>query len=192
MKSILITAAALLLMAVSAQADMTYAPFLIGGALNNSGTPIANGTYVMVLDLNNDGCNGTSYLAQLGSQANKGSWLWDTNDMVMDRGEIDGGDAFPFSQIITSQKPATFTSNVDHYYLMWFDTPYSATATGPGAGIHYGVEDLGTVGTDPGDYNPFPVGGNASMTTVPEPVTCVSLLAGAAMMLARRRNGASA
>ena len=161
----LVIAVAIAALAMSAQADMTYAPFMIGGALNHSGTPIADGTFVMVLDLDNDGCNGASYLAQSTGGATTSSWLWDTDDLLMDRGQIIGGDAFPFCQIITSQKPATYTPDVNHYYMLWFDTPYNAAGAGPGSGVWYGAEDLGTVGVDPGDYNPFPVGGNTTLQT---------------------------
>lgn len=158
--------AVVILTAAAAQADMTYSPFLFSNALGASGDPIVNGTYVMVLDLNGDGWQGNNYASQSSGLANGSSWLWDPNDMLMDRGQIDNGDAFPFRSVATADIPATYTPNVDHYYLLWFDTPYNAAASGPGTGVHYGVEDLGTVGGDPGDYGPFAVGGVASLTTV--------------------------
>ncbi|MEI7837770.1 MAG: Ig-like domain-containing protein, partial [Planctomycetota bacterium] len=145
--------------------DMSYAPFMFN-ALNATDAPIADGTYVMALDLDGNGWQGNSYTAQSSGTDNASSWLWDANDMLMDRGQILNGEAYPFATISTAQKPATYTATVDHYYILWFDTPYSAGAAGPGAGVHYGAEDLGTVGTDPGDYNTFPAGGNASLTTV--------------------------
>ena len=194
MKNVLIATLTVALLAVSAQADMTYAPFMFN-ALNASGTSIPDGTYVMVLDLNGNGFGGTSYLSQASAPTDNASvWLWDSNDLLMDRGQIVDGACYPFSTITTAAKPATFTANVDHFYLLWFNTPYSAAATGPGKGVAYGAEDLGTVGTDPGDYIAFPNGGNATLHTIPlpppvipEPVTAVMLLVGGGMMVARRR-----
>jgi hypothetical protein len=154
------------LAATAAQADMTYSPFLFGGALDASGNPIVNGTYVMVLDLDGNWWQGNSYAAQSPGANNAASWLWDPNDMLMDRGEVDNGEAYPFKTIVTAQKPASYTANVDHYYLIWFDTPFNAGAAGPGVGVHYGVADLGTVGSDPGTYTTYPDGGNAALRTI--------------------------
>ncbi len=159
--------------AMTAQADMTYSPFMYN-ALDASGNAIANGTYLLVLDLNGNGWQGTGYTAQSSGAANSSNWLWDPCDYIMDRGAIGefnnsggyAGECYPFDTIKTSQIPAGYTANVDHYYLLWFDTPYNASATGPGAGVHYGAEDLGVVGTDPGDYTTFPNGGNASLITI--------------------------
>ncbi|MCY2926038.1 MAG: PEP-CTERM sorting domain-containing protein [Planctomycetota bacterium] len=199
MKNVLIATLTVALLAVSAQANMSYAPFMFN-ALNASGAPIANGTYVMVLDLNGDGFGGKSYLAQPASGNNASAWVWDVNDLLMDRGAIGSlgaiaagitaqgdGECYPFAGIATSAIPASYTPNVDHFYLLWFNTPYNASATGPGINVAYGVEDLGTVGTDPGDYNQFPNGGNATLHTVPEPVSAVILLVGGGLLAARRR-----
>lgn len=186
MKNALLVTLTVALAVATAQADMTYAPFMFN-ALNASGSPIANGTYVMVLDLNGDGFGGKNYLAQASSGNNATTWMWDSNDMLMDRGQITNGECYPFSTIATAAIPASYTPNVDHYYLLWFNTPYSATATGPGVNVAYGAEDLGTVGTNPGDYNPFPNGGNAALHTVPEPVSAVILLVGGGLLAARRR-----
>lgn len=151
---------------VTALADMTYSPTLMSNAMDASGNLIADGTYVMVLDLDNDGWQGTAYDAQSAGLDNAGAWLWDADDMLMDRGQIIDGEAYPFKILETAGIPAAFTPGVDHYYVLWFDTPYNAGAAGPGVGVAYGAEDLGVVGTDPGDYTPDGLGGNAILTTV--------------------------
>lgn len=151
----------LLSISVAVFADMTYAPFLYDGD-DSSGNAIVDGTFVMVMDLDGDGFNGTDYTAGSGPAA---SWLWDEDDMVMDRGPINNGDGFPKLQIASEDIPATYDAGVDQYYLLWFDVPYDANAAGPGEGVAYGAELLGTVGTDPGDYTPFAEGGNANLQT---------------------------
>ena len=91
------------LIAGSARADMTYASFLLGGGRDQSGNPIADGTYSMLIDLDGDGWNGTSYLSQaLAPLDNSLSWLWDPEDFLMDVGQIVNGDAFPFKTIPTA------------------------------------------------------------------------------------------
>jgi hypothetical protein len=191
MKNALIITVAVGLLAGIAQAEMTYSSFMFGSALNASGAPITDGTYVMVLDLNGNGFNGSpSYLTQATSGNNASSWAWDgTNDMVMDRGPIVGGEAYPTRIIEPAEIPGTYNANVDHYYVLWFDTPYNPAAAGPGANVHYGVEDLGTVGTDPGTYTTYPDGGNATLVTtaVPEPVSASLLLVGGCFLSLRRR-----
>jgi hypothetical protein len=182
------------LMAVPAHADMTYTPFLFDGKDAN-GNAIANGTYAMILDLDGDGFNGNSYLSISSAFDNSQSWLWDQDDLLMDIGQITDGAAFPFSKITTDQIPSTYTPNSDQYYLLWFDTAFQTGSTGPGTGVNYGAESLGTVGTNPGDYTPFAVGGLASLktfgstTTVPEPVSIVLALIGGGAMALRRRFG---
>ena len=174
--------------AFSAHASMTYSPFLFDG-YDAGGTPIADGTFVMVLDVDGDGWNGFDYLSQAVSPAdNSSSWLWDTDDKLMDRGQIVNGEAFPFSTFTAASVPG-FDANVDHYYVMWFDTAYNVADIGPGVGVNYGVEDLGTVGTDPGDYGPFLVGGNAVYQTVPEPASALLVLLGGGAVYALRRRG---
>jgi hypothetical protein len=183
--------AAMTLMAGSARADMTYASFLLGGGRDQSGNPIADGTYSMLIDLDGDGWNGTSYLSQaLAPLDNSLSWLWDPEDFLMDVGQIVNGDAFPFKTIPTADIPATYNANVDPYYLFWFNKPFNLADAGPGQGIFYGAEILGTVGTDPGDYTPIAVGGIAQFQTtqvIPEPVSTVLALIGGGAMALRRR-----
>ncbi|MFW5893878.1 MAG: Ig-like domain-containing protein, partial [Verrucomicrobiota bacterium] len=129
---------------------------------DSAGDPIDNGTFVMVMDLDGDGFNGTNYTGGSGPAT---SWLWDDDDMFMDRGPINDGEGFPFRQIWTEDIPETYDAGEDNYYLLWFDVPYDENADGPGDGVAYGVELLGTVGTDPGDYTPFADGGNATLQT---------------------------
>jgi len=173
------------LAAISADASMTYSPFLFDG-YDASGSAIVDGTFVMVLDVDGDGWDGLSYDSQALSGDNSSSWLWDADDYLMNRGEIVNGEAFPFSTF-TAASVAGYDANVDHYYVMWFDTAYNISDAGPGVGVDYGVEDLGAVGTDPGNYGEFLTGGNATYQTVPEPATALLLLIGGGCAWAGRR-----
>lgn len=162
----LLTLCAILAMAAIGRADMTYAPFLIGAGNDAAGVPIANGTYVMVADLDGDGFNGTPYTGQSAGTDNSGAWLWDADDLLMARGQIVDGTAYPFYQVATADIPAGYTAGVDRYYVLWFVKAYNAADAGPGVGVAYGVENLGPVGSNPGDYTPFLTGGSAVLTTV--------------------------
>ncbi|RPI62558.1 MAG: PEP-CTERM sorting domain-containing protein [Planctomycetaceae bacterium] len=183
MKNALLMTLVVALMAVSAQAGISYSAFCYT-ANDASDNAIVNGTYVMVMDRDNDGILPTGY-------DNSGSWLWDADDLLMDRGQIGeaangvAGFAYPFYSTMTL--PANYTVNTDKIYVLWFDVAYSATATGPGAGVAYGIEDCGFVGADNADYTVDMVGGSAPLSTIPEPVTVVVLLVGGALVAARKR-----
>jgi hypothetical protein len=196
-------AAGILLQAGAARADVSYASFLYNG-LDKNGIAIADGTYVMVADMNNNGWQGVGYLDPVsGTARNDLNWLWDSSDWIMDKGQIgvnvDGyaGDAYPFLQLASTQKPAGYNTNVN-YYLLWFNKPYNAAAVGPGQNVSYGVELLGKLGTDPGDYTTFPNGGNANLKTyvspvaTPEPISCALFLLGGGVLALRRRSSKKA
>lgn len=161
-----VLAAAIGLVVESATADMTYAPMIFGTAMDASGSPISDGTYVMVADLDGDGWNGVAYDAASGGSDNATSWLWDADDFLMDRGPVLNGEVYPFRTIATADIPAGYDAGVDDYFVLWFDVPYDAGATGPGNSVDYGVDYAGTVGTDPGDYGDILDGGLATLTTV--------------------------
>jgi hypothetical protein len=160
------------LMAASAHADVSYFPTLglINPAARADGTAIADGTYVMVLDRNNNGWNGNSYLTQSNAAVNSNTWLWDTNDLLMDRGQISDGMAFPgfyFTGNPVAGIPG-YSVDVNDYYILWFDKPYDAAATGPGGGVAYGAELLGKACADGSALTPNALGGIAALTTVAE------------------------
>ncbi len=161
-----VLAATIGLMVESGTADMTYAPMIFGTAMDASGNPLADGTYVMVADLDGDGWDGVDYDAQSGGADNATSWLWDADDMLMDRGQVTGGQVYPLRTIATADVPATWDPGVDEYYVLWFDVAYDVGATGPGSGVDYGVDLAGAVGTDPGNYGPILDGGLATLSTV--------------------------
>jgi hypothetical protein len=195
----MMTMMAVALMAITTKADITYAPSALGVLNDASGNPMDNGTYVLVLDRDNDGWNGLSYLNQAALPAdNSASWLWDADDFIMARGAIGSvkgenlewaGDAFPFWTVTTANIPAGYTAGGDNYYMLWFDTSYDVAAIGPGAGINYGVEDLGKVGPDAATYSPDIVGGNANFQTIPEPATAIlAMIGGGLAYFVRRAN----
>lgn len=187
---------AIALMVSPAHADIAYGGFLFDG-LNASGSPISSGTYMMLVDLDGDGWNGTSYTTQATTGNNYSSWLWDSNDLILDRGQISNGEAYPYASLSSANIPSTYTAGVDNIYLFWFTGAYSASAAGPGSNINYGVELLGKVGADPGDYTYFAEGGIASLktlgTVVPEPISVVlAMIGGGAMFIRKRFFGLSA
>lgn len=187
MKNVLIMTLAVALVAMSAKADTTYSPTLMGNAFDASGNPIVDGTALMIVDLDGDGCNGISYLAaQPAGVATDASWLWDADDMILDRAAISYGEGYPFKMLTPAETPASFTPNVDQYYVLWFDAAFNVDATGPGANVAYGAELLGVVGPDGKDFTPDANGGVANLTTVPEPATMTVLLAGCGLAALRR------
>jgi hypothetical protein len=190
MRKIAMTVAALVLVAATAQANVAFFPDIGLGsasAQNAAGSPLANGTYLLVLDLNNNGSQDA--FTKTGGSAT--SWLWDSGDLILDRGDIGvssgvAGMAFPAANI----NPANYAgySTSDHVFMLWFDKAYNAAAAGPGAGVHYGVEDLGTAPADGGTLTVDANGGPANLVTSPEPATLVLLAVGGAITLIRRRN----
>ncbi len=188
--------AVVLLAAGVVRADVSYSDYEFN-LLNHSGSPIANGTYVMLLDLNNDGTAGNGYLTTplSGSAAN---WNWDANDLLLDRGQITNGTAYPFKNLSTAAIPASYTPGVDQIYVLWFDTAFNGSnTTGPGSNVWYGAQQIGVAGANPGDYGPFiPDGGSAFLKTtggaVPEPATMALLVLGGGALLGLRRKRARA
>jgi hypothetical protein len=185
----LLMISAIALMAVVARADLAYMPSALGVLNDAAGNPLSDGTFLMVLDLDGSGFDFNNLSGD--------SWVFDANDVIMDRGAIGPtkgvdfeleGDAFPVWTVSTANIPAGYTANVDQYYVFWFDKSYDVADLGPGAGVHFGVENLGTVGTDPGTYTPDLVGGNAQYQTVPEPATALLIAIGGGMAYVLRRN----
>ena len=203
MKKALVTIAAVISMslvaAVAARAEVTYDHYLYD-ALDQNGHQIVGGTYVMALDMNNNGWGGgTSYTSPTNTlNAPSDSWLWDTGDLILGRGVIgsaadgyDPGTADAFGKVQGSTLPAGYDVGQDPYYVLWFNTPYSATATGPGQGQYYGAELLGYAAPN-GATITDPIGtqghdANFRTTVVPEPASMFLGLLGGISLIARRR-----
>jgi hypothetical protein len=96
-----VIALALMMTAASARADVTYQPYIGFGAdfaRNQLGEIIANGTFVMVLDRDGDGWGGVPYVGQNPDGNlfdNASSWVWDIDDLLMDRSPIVDGATDP-------------------------------------------------------------------------------------------------
>lgn len=168
MKKTLLTAIsslACVAIASNAHAAVSYGAFMFN-ALDSVGTPINNGTYRMVIDVNPAPAGDTLIAPGVDISS---TWNWDPADILLDMGVIGAaggngaGECFPY---YTGAYPAGVDST-DKVYLIWSDSAFSVG--GPKPASHYGVEFLGTAGTDPGDYSFFPNGGNA-MTVVPASV----------------------
>jgi hypothetical protein len=140
----------------SARAGTSYAAFMFD-ALNSAGTPIIDGTYLLITDTDGDGL-----------QAPKANtWLWDPQDLILDYGQIQNGEAFPFANFL-GNRPAGVDAS-DNLYMLWFDVPFHAGRAGPGGGARYGMELLGVMDADPGDYTFFSLGGSATNIVPPAP-----------------------
>jgi len=183
--------------AASARADVAYQPALglVDPAMNNLNQIIADGTYVMVLDRDNDGWGGVPYVGQASAPFfNDATWLWDADDLLMDIGQISDGVAFPTYNVVGD--PAATIPNYstnDHWYVLWFDKAFNAADVGPGAGVWYGAENMGTAAPNGFTLTPDANGGAALFQTVgagqpiPEPVSTVLALIGGGAMVLRRR-----
>jgi hypothetical protein len=181
---------ALIFSAGAAQADVNYSPFLLSG-YDAAGDPIADGTYTLVIDLDNDGWDGVPYVSQPVDTPNDFGWLWDEQDYMLDMGQITNGNAYP-SETIDIASIDGYDDGTDEYFLMWFDTPYDVDSTGPAAGIDYGAELLGQVGKDGETLSPIAEGGAAAFQTlgtqvIPEPVSTILMLLGGGTIAFRRR-----
>jgi hypothetical protein len=145
-------------------ATIAYFPFLFTGA-DAGGTLIEDGSYAVVIDMDGDGADGNPYTsAAPGAFDNYSNWLWDADDILLDRGPVgivngEAGWAFPIGNTNTS---ATDNKN---WYILWFDVAFDGGAAGPGQGVDYGAEDLGTIPSTDATLTPFAIGGNANLTT---------------------------
>jgi len=176
MKKIIIMAA-IAAMAGAVSASVSYTPFLLNGndALN---APITDGTFVMVFDVDGDGFDFNNIVAD--------SWEFDSDDYLMQRGQINDGVAFPAHNFFIADVPG-YDAGVDNYYVFWFDTAYNAGATGAGENVDFGVELLGPAVSDGGTSSPFLTGGATTYQSVPEPATALLLAIGAGCAWAGRR-----
>lgn len=185
----------------------------VGFLYENNGTtalPVGS-TLVLLADTANNGFGNLSL--------STGSFAPAVDDIVLDRWGLDGilaGDG-------TTQRPVSFNldgfggpaglSGGDALMLVWYQTPYSALATGPGAGVFYGAYRTDSVldGSDIAWNTPAGNGDTVSLnlftqntgagsvpdsatraqfqTIVPEPSTGMLVLGGLAFVgMLRRRS----
>jgi hypothetical protein len=174
------------------------------------------GTWLMVIDLDNDGWGITApgmepnvaYTAQaaLGNyrpaqQRNDNTWLWDPDDLVIGKGKIyinKSTDRVAMEAQNVSDPYGRIQPNVDNVYALWFATPYSASNTGPGSSVSYGAAFIGKAASN---YSNFIGSGPANemyfvtvpkIVSVPEPVSIVLGIVGGMALIVRRKFGVKA
>lgn len=199
MKNFLIAMAVIMgtVMCAPAYANVSFGPTVLGaGDATNSS--ISNGTALMLIDLDDDGWDGTPYTAQSMGVNNSTSWLWDEDDMLLDMTSI--GVAYSTPGLVDDlfANISVFDSNGDptiaswtgsDWYVGWFDVAYDASAIGPGAGVDYGFLNMGDVSSADGQtLSPIIMAaGPATLHTVPEPIAYILMMIGGGMVGIRRR-----
>jgi hypothetical protein len=169
---------------------------------NDGSTPLSAGsTIVLLADANN---NGFGDLTQATS-----AWTADAGDVIIGRYALDADNGAGSDLEALSFSLTGGIDTGDPLMLVWYDTPYSAEAAGPGENVHFGtfrsdIADLDgshrdwTVGADGGGYNlnflTTSAGGSnpesagmASFQTIPEPATALLAFIGAGLAWASRR-----
>jgi hypothetical protein len=203
MKKTILTLAILAMAGVS-QAGISHTVFVFDAA-DSSGTLLADGTYLLVADWDNDGWNPAYTAPPAPGSDNASSWLWDAADEILDIGQIADGFCQPFFNLPSADLPlgggTAYNGSVypnRPYYFLWFDLAWDNTLTvanaaskAPGANVDYGAVAVDVMGTDSGDYGPFfPTTGKAGqngMVTMPEPATLALMAVGSGLMMALRR-----
>lgn len=205
----LVAMVAVAMLATAANADVYYGVWMFDngagtGARDAAGDTMAegDGTWVLAIDLDGDGWDGLDYTEQATSEDNYSSWLWDAEDWILGRGPVADSSAGMFAGEIFAEGTMTsaeidgltdgrsYDKDVDAYYILWFDVAYDAGAAGPGENVAYGAEYCNTLVGDGFNGDAFPVGGNANLTTTPEPATLALMLLGGGLVALRRRRHA--
>ncbi|MFW5894001.1 MAG: putative Ig domain-containing protein, partial [Verrucomicrobiota bacterium] len=164
MKRTLLTLSITLLFASATMATVTYEPTWDGNLADSEGEAIADGTLVLVLDLDGDGNDGVPYASD---NLSGDTWQWDADDYILDRTKVGNplpGWSFP-SDILDIYSVDDYTAGEDVWYAIWFDTPFDEDADAPGSGVAYGVEEMGVAGNDGWTLTPSGEGGTAEFTT---------------------------
>lgn len=199
-------AAVLALVPAMGNADTVTINFTAGSLFSRPGTMLPkNSTVVVLADEDGDGSFGLDALTS-------STWTPDSGDAVIAR--FASGDSGIADQTLNFAIATTNTSTTigtgDKLLVMWYETPYSASATGPGAGVYAGA--FRTDAVVDGDFGfVIPAAGSAGAllaldssqggstdsaslvgnlrtpTAVPEPASMAVLAVGALALAARRR-----
>ena len=170
-------------------AQVTFSSALLS-MTDTFGDPL-NGSYAFVIDTDDDGWNGNSYLSSAVSPIadNYSSWLWDSDDYLLDVGDITFGMGFPDAPNVEVSTIPNYTVGDDEVYVLWFDKPYDSGLAGPGSNVAYDAAFVGLTIAEGGFTSQVFAPGNPGLVTgvAPEPVSSVLMLVGASAMGLRRR-----
>jgi len=194
-KSLITVAAVLALTCVNAQATVNTVVKLAGLTDSEGEFLQLNSTVVVLVDAN---MNGFGDLTQATS-----SFKADDGDEIVFRGgTTDMVNGFDFDGAIDQAiNGLSGTLAEKAVKVVWYDKLFDLTDQGPGAGVDFGMAEIGNLPADGFSNNleffSEDIGGTedpaqfvANMTTVPEPASLAFLLLGGAMIAKRPRKRA--
>jgi len=170
---------------------------------DTNGTPVSVGDmFLIVIDTDGDGVNGaglanyTDYNAAWNAVVNVGSFLWDTDDIILFQGGLNNGSSMAGWFDLSASHGGTLTTALaggvdagDSVYAMWF-SGVAGTELTPGAVSQVGfyTEGAWALPADQGTLtaNNFGLNQN-SISVVPEPASVLLVAVGGALVYGLRR-----